>query len=164
MFIVRLIVVYIKVFFKHQTLCGVLMLLGTASLLGLLSLFRPGHPRTRQPFRNEFLLLSPVALVARLIVLYRMECVNPIMENYTLNLMSLLCLSSAFFALISFLFRLGSYQKLSFYGGCSIVLCTCSLADSPDWISTVFLNLGSSLILLGFLALFLWREDAAPMA
>ena len=142
-----------------QTLCGVLCLGGAAGALCLLSLFRPGNPRTGQTFRNELLLLLPVSMVARLVVLYRRECVNPILEEYAVDVAALMFLSTALFTLISFQFRQGSPQKLAFYSGCASMFCLCSLADSPEWFSTILLNLGGPLLLLGFLPLFLWQEE-----
>ena len=145
-----------------QTICGVLCLGGAAGALCFLSQFRPRHPRAGHAFRNELLLLLPVSLVARLVVLYRKECVNPVVQEYVIGLAALMLLSTALFSLISFQFRQGSRKQLAFFGGCASVFCLCSLADSPEWLSTDLLNLGGPLLLMGFLPLFLWRGEEAP--
>lgn len=138
-----------------QALCGALMVLGAWASLCLLALFRPGRARQSQSFPNQFLLFIPLAQMTRLLVFYRRDCVNPILEEYAVNLLALSFLTLSAFALISFVFCQGSYPRFAFYAAAAAILCLCSLADQAERLSSLLLCLGGPLLTLGFLLLFL---------
>ena len=99
------------------------------------------------------LLMVPVSLMVRLVVIYRMDSVNPILEDYAPDLIALALLSLGFYSLSSFAFQSGSLRWFAFYTCTAELFCLCSLANEGRYLSVPLIYLGASLALAGFLLL-----------
>lgn len=135
------------------------LLLGLLSLLSAGGLFlaaaacrkRPGQaPRTTPPW----VLLLPVGmLVVRLVLTYRVDSVNPSLEMYYIELLTLVFLTLGFYRLSSFAFEAGRTWLFGFYTGAAVLLCAASLADGSAYLSSLLLQVGGAVTLMGFLLL-----------
>ena len=136
-----------------QILFGVLLLM---SALGLLVAALSSR---RSEAGEKLLLIPPICLVVRLIAVYRVDSVNPVLEEYVMELLSLTFLTLGFYGLSAFPFRAGRFRTFAFYAGCAVAFSLCALADGGESLSTPLLALGGSLTLLGFLLMGLATPD-----
>ena len=134
-------------------------LLGTLTLASAVSLFpvlagcrrREGGPRHKAP---SAITLTPVAaLVARLVLTYRIDSVNPSLTMYYVELLALVFMTLGFYRLSSFAFQAGQTRRFGFYAAASLVLCAAALADGSAYLSSLLLYAGGALTLAGFLLL-----------
>ena len=144
-----------------QKLLGVLSLLSAAALFPVITACRKRGGETA-PFQGApLLLIPPVALVVRLVLAYRLDSVNPVLQAYYVELLALVFLTLGFYRLSSYAFQAGRTRLFAFYACASVVLCCASLPDCAPHLSSLLLNLGGALILLGFLLLRLAVPAAA---
>lgn len=132
-----------------QVLCGILSLLTALGWLSACAVCARGD----RPFRAEILLIAPAALVVRLVAIYRVCSVDPVLADYAAGLVALTLLVLGSWSLSAFAFRAGDLRRYAFYTGCAVVFCLCSLADAPRYLSSSLIFAGCSLVLLGFLLL-----------
>ena len=136
-----------------QKLLGILSLLSAGALLPVISACRSGS-QTDSEFRSApLLLVPPVALVVRLVLVYRLDSVNPALEAYYVGLLALVFLTLGFYRLSSFAFRAGRTRVFAFYTSFAVVLCLTALADGGPCLSSLLLYVGGAAVLLGFLLL-----------
>jgi len=108
------------------------------------------------------LLLPAVMLIVRLVFTYRVDSVNPSLEEYYVELMALVFLALGFYRLSAFAFRAGRVRVFSVYCGASVILSLAALADAGKSIElpSLLLYLGGAAVLLGFLILLLAEPSA----
>jgi hypothetical protein len=99
------------------------------------------------------LLIPPVALVVRLVMTYRLVSINPALEAYYVELLSLIFLTLAFYRLSSFSFGDGHMPRFALYAGLAAVCALAALADGGPHLSSLLLYAGGMLTVLGFLLL-----------
>ena len=135
-------------------------------LMGLLSLVSAGglflsvlscRPREGRAANGTLLLIAPAALVVRLVLVYRVDSVDPALEAYYVELLALVFLTLGFYRLSSFAFGAGRTRRFALYTGAAVVLSLAALTDGAAGISSTLLYLGGALTLLGFLLLRLCR-------
>lgn len=138
---------------------GVLTLLAAVCLFppAACCLRRPGtRPRTASPV---FLLVPPVCLVARLVLAYRVDSVNPALGSYYVEILALVFMTLAFYRLSSFAYRAAKPRHFALYAGSAVALCLTALTDG-DGFSALLLYAGGALALAGFLLLWLTGGQA----
>lgn len=136
------------------------VLAGALALAAAVSLFpaaaccrrRPGvRPRTASPV---LLLVPPVCMVARLVLAYRVDSVNPALQAYYVEILALTFLTLALYRLSSFAYHAAKTRRFALYAGEGAALCLAALADG-DSLSALLLYAGGAAVLLGFLLLWL---------
>ncbi|EOS66020.1 hypothetical protein [Oscillibacter sp. 1-3] len=136
------------------------ILAGALALIAAVSLFppaaccrrRPGvRPRTASPV---LLLVSPVCMVSRLVLAYRVDSVNPALQAYYVEILALTFMTLAFYRLSSFAYHAAKPRRFALYAGAAVVLCLAALADGES-LSALLLYAGGAAVLLGFLLLWL---------
>ena len=103
-----------------------------------------------KPFPSNLLLVAPVCLVIRLVLIYRVNSIDPSLSVYYVELLALVFLTMAFYRLSSFAFFSGSTRRFAQYGGAAVVLTFATLADGHGLTTSLFYT-GGFLVLLGFL-------------
>lgn len=137
-----------------RLITGVLTLLSAVCLFppAACCLCRPGaRPRTASP---ALLLVPPVCLVARLVLAYRVDSVNPALASYYVEILALVFMTLAFYRLSSFAYRAARPRHFALYTGAAVALCLTALTDG-DGFSALLLYAGGALTLMGFLLLWL---------
>ena len=136
------------------------LLAGALTLVSAVSLFpaaaccrrRPGvRPRTASP---ALLLIPPVCMVARLVLAYRVDSVNPALQAYYVEILALTFLTLALYRLSSFAYHAAKTRRFALYAGEGVALCLTALADGES-LSALLLYAGGAAALLGFLLLWL---------
>lgn len=103
--------------------------------------------------RGAALMLIPAALTVRLVIIYRMDSVNPVLEDYAVELVALVLLTLGFYHLSSFAFAEGSLRVFTFFTCAAEVFCIGAMAEEGRYLSVPLIYLGASLALVGFLLL-----------
>ncbi len=134
--------------------CGVALLLCAVSC-------RRG--RRQVPGGGTALLIAPVCLVARLVLVYRIDSLDPSLQSYYVELLALVFLTLALYRLSSFACGEGDTRRFALYGGIAVVLCAAALPDGIDRAAPL-LHGGGGLAVLGFLLLHLSGAAPAPDA
>lgn len=135
------------------------ILLGVLSLVSAWGLFLAASACRKRPERRPktmpaWALLLPVgALVVRLVLTYRVDSVNPSLEMYYIELLALVFMTLAFYRLSSFAYNAGRSWLFGSYTGMTVLLCVASLADGGVYLSSLLLQVGGAVSLLGFLLL-----------
>lgn len=143
--------------FSQQALL-LMGLLSLASAAGLFLAVLSCRPREGRAVTNgTALLITPAALVVRLVLAYRIDSVNPALEAYYVELLALIFLTLGFYRLSAFAFGAGDTRRFALYAGAAVILSLASLTDGATGISSTLLYLGGALILLGFMLLRLCR-------
>lgn len=143
-----------------QLLMGLLVLLAAAALLtAAVSCRRADQTR---PFRGELLLAMPVALVVRLVLIYRLDSIDPSVAAYYVELLALVFLTLAFYRLSSFAFQAGRTRRFALYAGLAVVFSMAALADGGPLLSSLLLYAGGTVTLLGLLLLRLAHTEDTP--
>ncbi len=117
---------------------------------------KPG--REASPISPLVLLVPVLCLVVRLVMVYRIDSVNPVLSAYYVGLLSLVMLTIGFFRLSAFGFQAGQPRLLAIFTALSVLLALPAAGDGP--LSSSLFHLGSAGILLGFF-LMLQEEPAA---
>ena len=139
---------------KARVLAGALVLTSAVSLFPAAACCRcrPGvRPRTASP---ALLLVSPVCMVARLVLAYRVDSVNPALQAYYVEILALAFMTLAFYRLSSFAYHAPKPRRFALYAGAAAALCLTALADGES-LSALLLYAGGAAVLLGFLLLWL---------
>ena len=144
---------------RAQLLLALLSLLSAAALFSAAAACR--NPNRSRAFRETYLLIPPAALVIRLVLIYRLDSVNPALEAYYVELLALVCLTLGFYRLSSFAFQSGKTSRFALYACAAVTLCTAALADHSALLSSLLLYAGGAVSMLGYLLL---RLSAAPNA
>ena len=142
---------------RGSLLMGALALCaGGALFLAAAACRRPGshqaEPARSSPLDGSLLLVPPVCLVVRLVLVYRLDSINPTLSAYYVELLALSFLTLAFYRLSSFAYGAGRDRRYLLYAGIAIVLCVATLADGHP-LSSALLYAGGAVTLLGFLLL-----------
>lgn len=146
---------------RAQILMGGLTLAAAAALFPAAASCRrrPGvRSRAASPV---LLLIPPVCLVVRLVLIYRVDSVNPALQAYYVEILALAFLTLAYYRLSSFAYRAAKTRRFALYAGAAVTLCITAMADGQG-ISALLLYAGSALSLLGFLLL--WLTEGRPVA
>ena len=140
-----------------QLLLGILTLLTAGCLMLSCAACRKREWRERQLrrhlFRREILLVPSLTLLLRMVMIYRMDSIDPLLAKYVPELMALFFLTAGFFSLSASAFGEGRLSTLSFTAGCSVLFSLCALTDEWKYLSSPLVLLGGSLSLMGFLLL-----------
>lgn len=94
------------------------------------------------------LLAVPVCLLARMIFVYRLHSVDPVLEAHYLEILGLTVLILAFYRLSGFAVQAGNPRLFYVYAVLSVVLALPLMADGG---TAAVLNLGGAIALTGFL-------------
>lgn len=142
------------------------LILGLLTLLSAVSLFpaaaacrRPGNHESsdapRKTVQGSLLLIPVVCLVIRLVLVYRVDSINPVLSDYYLELLALVFLTLGFYRLSSFAFGVGRTDRFALYAGLAVVLCLAELADGfgSSQLPITLFHAGGAVTLLGFLLL-----------
>lgn len=144
---------------KTRVMMGALALASAVSLLpaAVSCRRRPGvRPRIASP---ALLLIPPVCMVARLVLAYRVDSVNPALAAYYVEILALTFLTLAFYRLSSFAYHAARTRRFALYAGAAVVLCLTAVADAGGLPAALF-YIGAALTLLGFLLLWLTEGRA----
>ena len=138
---------------KMQLILGLLSLLSAVCLFVAVIGCRPKGKHESGVFlpADIALLVPPAALVIRLVIIYRLDSVNPSLQEYYVTLLALVFLTLAFYRLSSFAFQAGRTRNFALYTGLAVVFCLAALADGGYYLSSLLLYFGGMLTLLGFL-------------
>lgn len=137
-----------------QAFGGLLTLLSAWALFQCLRACLHENQRFRAP-----VLIPAVALSFRLVSVYRLASVNPVLEDYAPVLLALVFQTLGFYALSAFPFECGNLRKFAAFSGAAVCSALCVLADRYEYLSTPLTLAGSALTLTAFLLLAL---DAPP--
>ena len=141
---------------------GVQLASGALTLLSAWAVFECARACLRGTLRGRALVMIPaVSLAFRLVTVYRIDSVNPVLQDYAPALVALLFHVLGFYAFSAFTFDSGNLRQFAVAAGGSVTLALCVLADKSDYISTPLLFLGSAAALAGFLVLAL-QAPAQP--
>ena len=98
-------------------------------------------------------MVPAVALAFRLVTVYRIDSVNPVLQDYAPALVALLFHVLGFYAFSAFTFESGDLRQFTVSSGGAVTLSLCVLLDKSDYLSTPLLLCGSAAALAGFLVL-----------
>lgn len=131
-----------------QCVSGLLTLLSAWAALECVKACRGGGLRFR-----TLVLIPALTLSFRLVVIYRIDSVNPVLQDYALGLAALICQILGFYTFSAFTFECGSPRRFALSTTCAAVLALCVLCDGGEYLSAPLLLLGSAAVLMGFLLL-----------
>ena len=131
-----------------QCVSGALTLLSAWSVFECVRACLSGSVRWRGP-----VMIPAVALAFRLVTVYRIDSVNPVLEEYAPALVALLFHVLGFYAFSAFAFDSGDLRQFAVAAGGAVTLALCVLADEADYVSAPLLLAGSAAALGGFLIL-----------
>lgn len=145
---------------KEHLILGLLTLLSTVSLFPAAAVCRrPGSHEPsaapRKTVQGNLLLVPVVCLVIRLVLVYRVDSIDPVLSDYYLELLALVFLTLGFYRLSSFAFGAGRTGRFALYAGLAVVLCLAVLADGfrSGQLPVTLFHAGGAITLLGFLLL-----------
>ena len=116
--------------------------------------------RGNLPFR-AIVLIPAVALSFRLVTVYRIDSVNPVLQDYAPALVALMLQVWGFYCVSAFAFDCGTLTAFAVSSGAAACAALCVVLDESDYISTPLTLGGSAATLVGFLLLAL-RSPSAP--
>lgn len=131
-----------------QAFGGLLTLLSAWAAFECIRACLRGNPRFRAA-----ILIPAVALSFRLVSVYRLDSVNPVLEDYAPVLIALIFQTLGFYALSAFPFECGNLRKFAVFSGGAVATTLCVLADDYEYVSTSLTLAGSALSLTGLLLL-----------
>lgn len=139
---------------RARVLAGALVLIAAVSLFPAAACCRrrPGvRPRTASP---ALLLIPPVCMVARLVLAYRVDSVNPALQAYYVEILALSFMTLAFYRLSSLAYHAVKRRRFALYASAAVALCLAALPDG-EGLSALLLYAGGAATLMGFLLLWL---------
>lgn len=140
---------------------GVQCASGLLTLLSAWAVFECARACLSGTLRFRALVLLPaVSMSFRLVTLYRIDSVNPVLENYAPGLVALVFQVMGFYAFSAFLFESGDLRHFAVAAGGALTMALCVLVDKVDYISTPLMLCGSAASLTGLLLLAL---EAPPV-
>ena len=95
------------------------------------------------------LLMAPVALVVRLVIVYRLTSIDPILAHFAVEILALAAMTLATYRLGGFACENGNSRRFALYGGWAVLLGLAAAAGGD--LQEVLFYLGGALALLGFL-------------
>lgn len=111
-------------------------------------------------FNGGLLLVPVVCMVVRLVMLYRIHSVNPVLQAYYVELLAVVFTALAFYQQAGFAFGQGKPRWYVVCAGLAVVLCAAVLGDLNDISGTLFYA-GCALSVLGFWLLY--RPAGEPL-
>ena len=134
--------------FRVMTLLGVLNLIIAAGLFPIVvsCLNREG----RKPLPQGLLVLPAVVLVVRLVLIYRVYSVDPVVAHYAVEVLALVCLTLSLYRLSGLACGSGTTRRFALYSGWAVILSVATLADGHA-IADLLFFLGSALTVFGLL-------------
>lgn len=150
------------VFPRNHLLMGALTLVTAGCLFPAVVACRSGREDVARKTAG-LLLAPPICAVARLVLTYRENSVDPTLAAYDIELLALAFLTLALYRLSSFAFRSGRTGRFALYTGVAAALCLTTLADGHLLSDTLFYA-GGAVTLLGFLLLRLSAPAWEPPA
>ena len=138
---------------------GILPLEGILCLLPALALFAVVYAcKSGSGFYAPLLLIPPVCLVAELVLMYRVNSVDPVLEAYSVQILALAALILAFFRLSSFGFGSGALRPFARWAMLAVTLNLTAAADTLTVLSSgelsapaeLCFSLGGAAAVLGF--------------
>ena len=106
--------------------------------------------RGNLPFR-AIVLIPAVALSFRLVTIYRIDSVNPVLQDYAPALVALTLQVLGFYFFSAFAFDCGNLTAFAVSSGAAACAALCVVLDESDYISTPLALCGSAAALIGFL-------------
>lgn len=134
---------------KEVLLLGGTALVSAICLLPTAAVCRCHEDRPGRNVNGTVLLVPILLLVVRLVLVYRIDSIDPVLQSYYVELLALVFVILAFYQLAGFAFGQGSHRWYSVCSGMAVVLCAATLADGHDISDTLFYA-GSGLSVLGF--------------
>lgn len=144
---------------REVLLLGVLAVVSAVCLFPAAAACRCHGDRPSRAVNGNLLLVPVMLLVVRLVMLYRINSVDPVLQAYYVELLAVVFVTLALYQLAGFAFGQGSLRWYSVCGGLAVVLCAATLADGHDISGTLFYA-GCALSVLGFWLLY---REAGPM-
>lgn len=130
------------------------MILGALAVVSAVCLFPAVAACRRGELSSGSMLLVPVVcLVVRLVMLYRINSIDPVLQGYFVELLAVVFAALAFYQLAGFAFGQGNARWYGICSGLAVVLCLTVLGDMPDVSGTLFYG-GCALSALGFWLLY----------
>lgn len=102
---------------------------------------------------GELLLVPVVCMVVRLVLIYRINSIDPVLQAYYVELLAVVFVTLAFYQLAGFAVGQGRPRAYCICSSLALVLCAATLADGHDISGTVFYA-GCGLTVLGFRLLY----------
>lgn len=143
---------------KEVMLLGVLAIASAVCLFPAVAACRHGELDTGS-FNGSFLLVPVICLVVRLVLLYRINSIDPVLQAYYVELLAVVFTALAFYQLAGFAFGQGKARWYGICSGLAVVLCVTTLGDMQDISATLFYG-GCALSVLGFWLLYRPAEAA----
>jgi hypothetical protein len=112
---------------------------------------------------GRYLLVAVICMVVRVIFMYRMDSVNPVMQAWYIGMLALVCTTFALYQLAGFAFAQGRSDRLAVYGGLAVVLNVAALADAQN-LSDLLFYAGCAAIMAGFCQLYHEEKPSAEEA
>ena len=135
------------------------MILGCLAVISAAGLFPAVAACRRGELNGGSMLLAPViCLVVRLVMLYRINSIDPVLQGYYVELLAVVFAALAFYQLAGFVFGQGNARWYGICSGLAVVLCLTTLGDMQDVSGTLFYG-GCALSVLGFWLLYRTDED-----
>ena len=144
---------------KEVMLLGALAVASAVCLFPAMAACRRGELHT-DGVNGSLLLVPVVCLVVRLVMLYRINSIDPVLQAYYVELLAVAFAALAFYQLAGFAFGQGKRQWYGLCSGLAVVLCVAALGDGHDVSGTLFYG-GCALSVLGFWLLY--RPEAGPV-
>ena len=146
---------------RELLILGVMAVVSAVSLFPAVAACRHGKLNTGS-FNGNCLLIPVICMVVRLVMLYRIDSVNPVLQAYYVELLAVVLAAMAFYQLAGFAFGQGAPRWYGLCSGLAVVLCMTTLGDAHDVSGTLFYA-GCALSVLGFWLLY-GQETALPEA
>ena len=144
---------------KEHILVGLLSLLSAVCLFPAVPACRRRPSGEQKPFQGTLLLVPVCCLVARLVLTYRAESVDPSLTGYYPEILAAVFLALAFYQLSAFAFGAGRTRRFAVCAALAAAFCLAVLADRPDPARLVFYA-GGALTVFGFLLLRTGAQEA----
>ena len=135
------------------------LLLGLCAVVSAVCLFpaaaacRRREEEEPRAVSGEMLLIPVVCMVVRLVLLYRINSIDPVLQAYYVELLAVVFVTLALYQLAGFAVGQGRPRTYCICSAIAMVLCAAVLADGHDISGTVF-YLGCGLTVLGFRLLY----------
>lgn len=145
---------------------GMLSLLSAVSLFPAAAACRKHEGQGIPVVKGALLLVPVVCLVVRLVLVYRIQSINPVLSVYYIELLAMVLITLALYRLSAFAFSQGNPRLFGFYTCVAVVLSIAHIGDGFSIASLLYL--GFSMALFAFLLILqaetdsLSAEDAVP--
>lgn len=104
-----------------------------------------------EPLKFRAVVLVPaVSMSFRLVAMYRIDSVNPVLQDYAPGLLAMVFQVFGFYVFSAFAFERGNLRQYAVSAGGAVMLTICVLLDPVDYISTPLMTCGGAAVLMGF--------------